>query len=764
MRVKPGDEASHIARRIAGAYKSSVSSRVFRNPVGHVLGRPNRWDSLVGALWILFAVMAGAGTVRAQGSNLTWHWSNPTPFGNSITDLAWRTNRLYLAVGDRGALWVADSLPNWRRAKTGTTVALRGATYLGDRAIVVGEGGAIFWSDGEVFEAAVTGRTQWLESVAASADRVVAVGDGGVVMVSTNGIDWAAASVGKTNNLTSVTYASGLFVAVGDAAFVASSSDGLRWTVRNTGKTGFNWYRVAPVSSGVMAVGDAGNYVISRTAQLLQWDSGRISTTNALTAVLALGNERLVGGSGELRFGASLFGNWVWSSEANPLRPNPAPLLTYQCLLWDGQQVVAGTRGGLIVTGTRSATFVGFNWSYTEPTGIASIWDSLVLSVPGTNVSVSFNGAVPTFTTNTQPQTLRVTAGEWAQFMDSPDGKNWNRGLAPANASGVSYFGIGGRPTLVVAAGSAGSLALSRTEYVPLVSTHTATLGAQVVRVLITNQVNTLGIAWESVASGVTTDLRAVCANSNLFVVAGSGGVILTSPDSRSWTRRTSGSTAIFSGATAWPGGFVVSGQNGVLVTSTNGLSWTSRVSGTPRWLWRVRWLSDRLVAVGDGGTVLTSTNGVDWTARSTPTATWWNDVSWQSGWFCLVGDGGVVAVSQDLSNWVELPTLTSRNLYTVCAADGQWVVAGNGGAILRSRATAFDAPVQILNYPKTPEENLFLFGGQMDQAFRLERSTDLLNWQDATDLEISDPEGVLLLLDPTTNAPNGQFFRVVHP
>ena len=426
--------------------------------------------------------------------------------------------------------------------KTGTSVALRGATYLGDRAIVVGESGTILWSDGEVFQSAVSGKTQWLESVAASTNRVVAVGDGGTVLVSTNGVEWTAASVGKTNNLTSITYASGLFVAVGDAAFVASSVDGLSWTARNTGKSGFNWYRVAPVSTGVMIVGDAGNYAISRTTQLLQWDAGRISTTNALTAVLAIGNERLVAGSGELRFGVSLFGNWVWSSEANSLRANPAPLVTYQCLLWDGQQVVAGTRNGLIVTGTRSSTLAGFNWSYTEPTGIAAIWDSLVLTVPGTNVSVAFTGAVPTFSTNTQPQTLRVTAGEWAQFMDSPDGKNWNRGLAPASASGVNYYGLGGRSNLVVAAGSSGALALSRTDYAPLVSTNSATNGTQVVRVLITNQVNTLGIAWEAVASGVTADLRAVCANSNLFVVAGSSGVILTSPDARSWTRRTSGS------------------------------------------------------------------------------------------------------------------------------------------------------------------------------------------------------------------------------
>ena len=723
-----------------------------------------RLPGLVSAGWILLSLVVGLLTGRAQGTNLTWRWSNPAPFGNSIADLAWRTNRLYLAVGDRGSLWVADEVTSWRRAKTGTTAALRGATYLGDRAIVVGEAGTVLWSDGEAFTPAVSGSTRWLESVAASPDRVVAVGDGGTVLVSTDGVSWTTASTGRTNHLSSVTHASGLFVAVGDSGFVASSPDGIQWTARTAGRGPFNLYRVAPVATGVMAVGDAGNYLISRTPQLAVWDSGRIATTNALTAVLALGSERLVGGAGELRFGVNLFGNWVWSSEINPLRANPAPLVTYQCLLWDGRQVVAGTRGGLIVTGTRSTTLAGFQWSYTEPPGFDSIWDAVVLSVPGTNVSVTFPSGVPAYTTNTQPQTLRVMAGESAQFLDSADGKNWNRGLAPANASGVSYYALGGRSNLVVAAGSSGALALSRTDYVPLVSTNTATNGTQVVRVLMTNLVNTLGIAWESVASPVSADLRAVCADARLFVVAGSAGTLLTSPDARSWTRRTSGSTATLSGAAGWPGGFVVSGQNGTLLTSADGQSWTARSSGTTRWLWRVRWLADRLVAVGDGGTVLTSTNGTSWTTRSTPSATWWNDVAWQSGWFCLVGDGGVVALSQDLSTWVESPTLTTRNLYTLCAAGGQWVVGGSGAAILRARAAAFDAPVQVLNYPKSPEDSLFLFGGQMDQTFRLERSVDLQNWGEATELEIGDPEGVLLLLDPGTNAPDGQFFRVTHP
>ena len=93
-----------------------------------VFGPTGWWGGLLLCLLILIGAVAGSPKANAQGTNLTWRWSNPAPFGNSITDLAWRTNRLYLAVGDRGALWVADALPDWRRVKTGTSVALRGAT------------------------------------------------------------------------------------------------------------------------------------------------------------------------------------------------------------------------------------------------------------------------------------------------------------------------------------------------------------------------------------------------------------------------------------------------------------------------------------------------------------------------------------------------------------------------------------------------------------------------------------------------------------
>jgi hypothetical protein len=51
------------------------------------------------------------------------------------------------------------------------------------------------------------------------------------------------------------------------------------------------------------------------------------------------------------------------------------------------------------------------------------------------------------------------------------------------------------------------------------------------------------GATWTTRTSGVTTDLNSIVFASNLFIVAGNSGVILTSPDGTTWTARTSGTT-----------------------------------------------------------------------------------------------------------------------------------------------------------------------------------------------------------------------------
>lgn len=713
------------------------------------------------SLWLLLLELVSADPTHP----LDWKWSNPAPSGTAVSGLAWRTNRLYLAPGERGRLQVAAEPTSWRTVFTGTTKSLRAATYLGNRAVVVGEAGVVLWSDDDQFQKVETGRTNWIEAVAASADRLVAVGDAGLVLVSTNGVDWTASASGTTQWLRAVAYGSGLFLAVGEGGYVASSPDGRTWTQRAAGRVSVALNAVAPVSTGFLAVGDNGTVLSSRGTQLSQWDASRINTPLPLLSVVApSASERLVGGGGECWFGIQVANSFVWSSEVTGLRASPAPVAEYQALVFDGSRIVAGTRNGVFALGTRSLSFAGFSWSHTAPVGRSTVWDSTFVTADSTNVTVRLEAGIPVLSTNTLPTPFRVAVGERAQILDSVDGRSWNVGLSPASATNTDYFGIASRPGLVLAAGSGGAIARSLPEFLPSITTNRLTNGTTVSTVVLTNRINLLGIAWDAVVSGVTNDLQGVAMSDTLAVVAGSRGAILTSTNGTNWTRRTSGTTAFLSSVASWPGGFVATGEAGTILASPDGIRWTTSVVASMGWIWKVRWLQDRLVAVGQGGAVLSSTDGLAWNRHDTGTNVWWNDVVRTSDAYYLAGDSGMVAVSADLGQWTLVPLPTLRNLYTATAIDDRLVVAGASGGILRARLTPYPQPVRLQGFPKAPEESLFLFEGEPDQSFVFERSGDLREWSDGNAFEITDPSGLLILVDTTTNAVPAQFFRTRSP
>ena len=66
-----------------------------------------------------------------------------------------------------------------------------------------------------------------------------------------------------------------------------------------------------------------------------------------------------------------------------------------------------------------------------------------------------------------------------------------------------------------------------------------------------------------------------------LFVTVGQGGIILTSSDGTSWTKRTSGTRMSLSRVTYGNGLFVTVGQVGIILTSSDGITWAERNSGT---------------------------------------------------------------------------------------------------------------------------------------------------------------------------------------
>ena len=113
------------------------------------------------------------------------------------------------------------------------------------------------------------------------------------------------------------------------------------------------------------------------------------------------------------------------------------------------------------------------------------------------------------------------------------------------------------------------------------------------------------------------------------------------------------------------------------------------------------------------------------------------------------------------LSTGIQLmASLLASTVPWVPTEGGQLVSVGMEGVILRAQAGAFPNPVRFLEFPQKPAENLFLFSGSLDQTFRLDFSTDLVDWTFGSELEITDPQGVLLLLDGGTNNPAQQFFR----
>ena len=106
-----------------------------------------------------------------------------------------------------------------------------------------------------------------------------------------------------------------------------------------------------------------------------------------------------------------------------------------------------------------------------------------------------------------------------------------------------------------------------------------------------------------------------------LFVSVGEDGIIFTSSDGNSWTKkRTSGTSEDLYEVTYGNGLFVVVGKNGTILTSSDKTTWTERDSGTSKYLRGVTYGNGLFVTVGRG-TILTSTDGTTWTERTSGTS-----------------------------------------------------------------------------------------------------------------------------------------------
>ncbi|MCI0539574.1 MAG: hypothetical protein L0Z50_30560 [Verrucomicrobiales bacterium] len=659
----------------------------------------------------------------------SWRWSNPWPHGNNIVDMI-ETNGVVIQVCDRGQIYSSVDLTNWVTRPSHTSKALRSICFFKDQFVISGENGTIVTGNSALeFQTNSLGTADWLEGITASPSLVVAVGDNGAIYTSADAVLWQRQSVTFTKWLRSVAFGrprnQATFVLVGEQGFVATSNDASQWNAGSIA-TSEDLNRVAWVNGQFLVVGNTGTVFTSADGKT--WSEvGGTGATGTLNAIAGATGSTLIAGDGELRLRE---GGGSWSDALSFTNSFPAPSGNYLSALHGGASYLVGGRTGLLVE--------GFKTNATSET----VWLPFTASVRNWLWDVKhFPSAY-------------ITVGDAAAVLTSLDGFDWAQEFVPPTVGNAVFLGVGGRTNLAVAVGSGGTIMLSHDTFVPVVSTNLD-------GTLVTNQVSTLGIIWDHIQPSPTTeDLQGVTAFGNQLVVTGGTGTILTSTDGTNWQKRVTPTSAFLSSIEASSTGLVTVGKNGVILTSPDTITWTQRVAPITDWIYRVRRFSERWIAVGQNGTILTSADGTSWTSRASGTTSWLNDVILVGDTYFAIGNQGTVLASSDAIDWTSVGTMTGKSLYGATSHDGRLVVVGVEGVILRSQITPMASPVIFVRYPVDATQNLFLFGGERDQRFTLDRSTNLIDWLIGPTLEITDPTGTLIHEDTGANASMLQFFR----
>jgi hypothetical protein len=666
---------------------------------------------------------------------LRWRWSNPRPHGGNVVDMAYSPGLgVAVQVAELGQIFSSGDLSLWIPRASGTSNDLRGVAYFGARILVVGSSGTVLYADSldDFRHGTLVGGpiADWFESVAASTALAVAVGDNGVIYTSTNGVAWRR-QASANQWLRGVAYGAGNFVAVGENGKIITSPNGSAWTTRANGLKAENFTRVSFFNNRFTAVAEGGVSAFSFNGGT-NWFLETTGASNDLFHAASAMGTRLVVGENEVRSQA-LAGPWV-NELAGPY--GPAPWTYYTAVSGPDAFFIAG-RTGLMEEGRYGTNGVPFFWVPGDETTRQWLWDVA------------------------NPTNLYVAVGDRATILTSGNGVDWRLELPPDPATNSIFFGVGGTTNLLVAVGDRGTVIISPNVVTNAVGTNG----------VVTNY-SAFGVLWYAVGPVTTNDLQGVAATTNLFVITGDRGAILTSADGTDWALRASPTNRFLSSVTAWPGGWVATGDDGAIVTSGDGMAWSQVPPPTTNWLYRVRYLGGILIAVGQNGTIFTSSNGINWAKQTSGTTRWLNDVAYVDGAWYVVGNSGTVLTSTNGVNWFNGGTITRKNLYAAATDSRQLVTVGIEGVVLRSQVVPITNAVRILSYDHVSTfgasgktvQNIFLFGGRTDQRFTLDYRTNFETntWVTGPLLEFFDGSGTLFYLETltTTNPPPREFYR----
>lgn len=235
------------------------------------------------------------------------------------------------------------------------------------------------------------------------------------------------------------------------------------------------------------------------------------------------------------------------------------------------------------------------------------------------------------------------------------------------------------------------------------------------------------------------------------------------------WTEYNITNSPLFRGVTFGNGKFVVVGSSfspsNSVYLSTNGVDWSAQPGPAS---YALAFGQGKFVTFSPTNSVLTSSDGLNWQSHPLSfSQAFVTDISYANGTFIAVGSSNqshhTILLSTDGTNWTPKligPRVGNNFLYGAAYGASSFVVVGTGlpGGIAQSSNVAIP---QLNNLQLGPSVSLDI-DGEVGRAYRLEGSTNLLDWEEVMAYTNDAPR--TRVTTPPTNAVPARFYRAVIP
>ena len=476
-------------------------------------------------------VIASTAGFRVSTDSIAWRRVNVTGQVQSQNEIAHNGTNLFVSVGNAGTAYTSPDAETWalqNTGRTGNTLAITFGLSLFVAAVQGTTTQSVITSpDGVTWTSRTTPAITAIDVAYNGTNLFVLVGNVGAVQTSPDAVTWTTRTSGTTNTLRGVFFAAGQWIACGDAGTIITSPDGTTWTTQTSGTTqALNEVIYVPFPTGALwvAVGAAGTIITSPTG--VTWTT-RVSNTTSV----------------------------------------------FNGLLTNGSTLVASGATGVLMSTTDGITYASRNGNNATLTGVAYGNNTYVLSGGAINGSgllatVDQNGVYVRRVSNSTAgiSNVRFLQNKFYACMASVVGVP----SLQTSVDGVTWVSAGGpvgSGTVDVAYGNGVYIAFRLTSFRVLTSTDGITFGAT--ELTLTNTL-------------ISQSPRGVAFSDGTWVAVGNNGTIVTTSGDplvgTNWVQRTSGTTTALYAVmySARDGLWYVAGDNGLMLSSPDTITWTS--------------------------------------------------------------------------------------------------------------------------------------------------------------------------------------------